>query len=62
MEIRNSILWGMKIILQLYAAASEFQKSKAMVSWPQFDSQLIETEIREKRQNKMVVDINIACV
>ena len=62
MEIRNSILWGMKIILQLYAATSEFQKSKAMVSWPQFDSQLIETEIREKRQNKMVVDINIACV
>ena len=62
MEIRNSILWGMKIILQLCAAASEFQKSKAMVSWSLFDSQLIETEIREKRQWKMVVDINIACV
>ena len=52
----------MEIILQFCAAASEFQKSKAMVSWPQFDSQLIETEIRGKRQWKMVVDIYIACV
>ena len=62
MEIRNSVLGDMKIILQLCAAATEFQKSKAMVSWPQFDSQLIETEIREKRQWKIVVDNSIACV
>ena len=62
MEIRNSVLEDMEIIQQLCAAATEFQKSKAMVSWPHFEPLLIETEIREKRQWKMVLDSKIACV
>ena len=62
MEIRNSVLEDMEIIQQLCAAATEFQKSKAMVSWPHFEALLIETEIREKRQWKMVLDSKIACV
>ena len=36
MEIWNSVLKDMKIILELCAAATEFQQSKAMVSWPHF--------------------------
>ena len=62
MEIRNSVLKDMEIILQFYAAATDFQKRKAMVSWPHFEPLLIETEIREKRQWKMVLDSKIACV
>ena len=62
MEIRNSVLEDMEIIQQLCAAATEFQKSKTMVSWPHFEPLLIETEIREKRQWKMVLDSKIACV
>ena len=62
MEIRNSVLKDMEIILELCAAATEFQQSKAMVSWPHFQPQLIETEIREKRQWKMIVDNKIVCV
>ena len=62
MEIRNSVLKDMEIILQFYAAATDFQKRKAMVSWPHYEPQLIETEIQEKRQWKMIVDNKIACV
>ena len=62
MKIRNSVHEDIDIILQFYAAATDFQKSKAMVSWSRFDSQLIETEIRDKRQWKMIVDNKIACV
>ena len=62
MEIRNSVLEDMEIIQQLCAADTEFQKSKTMVSWPHFEPLLIETEIREKRQWKMVLDSKIACV
>ena len=62
MEIRNSVLEDMEIIQQLCAAATEFQKSKAMVSWLHFEPLLTETVIREKRQWKMVLDSKIACV
>ena len=61
-EIRNSVLEDMEITLQLCAAATEFQKSKAMVSWPHFEPLLIENEIRDKLQWKMVMDNKIACV
>ena len=62
MKIRNSVLENIDIILQFYVAATDFQKSKAIVSWLRFDSQLIKTEIQEKRQWKMIVDNKIACV
>jgi ribosomal protein S18 acetylase RimI-like enzyme len=52
----------METILELCAAATEFQQSKAMVSWPHSEPQLIENEIREKRQWKMIVDNKIVCV
>lgn len=62
MEIRNSVFKDMETILELCTAATEFQQSKAMVSWPHFEPQLIENEIREKRQWKMIVDNKIVCV
>ena len=48
-------------ILRLYDHARQLQASKNMVVWPVFESSLVETEIREKRQWKLVIDGQIAC-
>jgi len=62
MEIRNSVLEDKDIIRDFCAAASDFQKSKSTVSWPLFDPKLIENEIREKRQWKMMVGDEVVCI
>ena len=62
MEIRNSVLEDKDIIRDFCAAASDFQKSKSTVSWPLFDPKLIEHEIREKRQWKMMVGDEVVCI
>lgn len=49
-------------ILRLYQIARDFQKIKGAVVWPEFDPELIKTEIEENRQWKLVVDNQIACV
>ncbi len=63
MEIQNSTEKDIPEILRLYNLASEFQKSKrTVVIWPTFDRSLIETEISEKRQWKLMINNVIACV
>jgi len=50
-------------IFRLYSIATEYQKSKeTVVVWPEFDKQLIEMEIAENRQWKLIIDGKIACV
>ena len=50
-------------ILRLYKIASEFQKAKqTVVVWPDFKRELVETEIAEDRQWKLIIDDEIACV
>jgi ribosomal protein S18 acetylase RimI-like enzyme len=46
----------------LYECARGFQKIKGAVLWPQFDKALIEREIAEKRQWKLMIDGQMACV
>lgn len=62
MEIQNCNREHQEVILNFYSAATDFQKSKQMVSWPIFDPQLIESEIHENRQWKLLIDDQIACV
>jgi ribosomal protein S18 acetylase RimI-like enzyme len=62
MQIQNSVLSDVDEIFRLYKAASDFQKTKISVHWPEFDRKLIETEIFENRQWKIVADGKIACV
>ncbi|HZF71437.1 GNAT family N-acetyltransferase [Sulfuricurvum sp.] len=62
MTIQNSIVDDIDEIFRLYIIATEFQKSKFFVHWPEFDRSLIETEITENRQWKMVIDDQIACI
>ena len=61
-NITNSSLEDIDEIFRLYSIASEYQKAKkTVVVWPKFKRQLVETEIRENRQFKMLIDSTIAC-
>ncbi len=63
MEIRNSTLRDIDDIFTLYQIATDFQKSKFPENqWPKFDRKLIETEINDKRQWKIIIDHKIACI
>ncbi len=62
MNIENSLIEDIDTIFDLYKIATDFQKIKSVVPWPDFDRELIKTEIIEKRQWKLVIDDKIACV
>ena len=50
-------------IFKLYQAAANFQRSKkTVVVWPDFDPGLVENEVAEGRQFKLLIDGTIACV
>jgi hypothetical protein len=63
MEIKNSTLQDIDAIFELYAIAVSYQKIKFPDNqWPEFDRRLIETEILENRQWKLLINEEIACV
>lgn len=62
MIIQNSSINDTNEILRLYTFARDFQKVKGAVLWPEFEKKLIETEILENRQWKIVIDNQVACV
>ena len=63
MEILNSTVEDTEEIFRLYALAAAYQQTKkTVVVWPQFERSLVETEIAENRQWKMMIDGVIACV
>ena len=62
MTIENSTTEDINEIFRLYEIARSFQKIKTVVPWPEFEKELIETEISEKRQWKILIDNQIACV
>jgi ribosomal protein S18 acetylase RimI-like enzyme len=62
MKIVNSTQTDIEEIYRLYRIASEYQKLKQVVVWPEFERQLVETEIAENRQWKLLIDDEIACV
>lgn len=62
MIITNSQLADIDEIFRLYQSATEYQKTKASVLWPEFERSMVINEIAEKRQWKIIVDDTIACV
>jgi len=61
--ILNSDLNDVSGIFKLYKLATDYQKLKFPGNqWPVFDKELINTEIREKRQFKLTIDNKIACI
>lgn len=63
MHISNSNVNDIDEIFRLYRLAADYQRSKkTVVVWPEFERSLVETEIAENRQWKLLIDGNIACV
>ena len=62
MEIINSSIEDLELILNLYRAATEYQKERFISHWPEFDSQMVINEILENRQWKMMIDGEVACI
>ena len=63
MKIQNSSLNDVDAIFKLYKIATDFQKIKFSGNvWPEFDRELITTEIKENRQFKITIDNKIACI
>ena len=63
MKIENCTTNDISEIFRLYRIASEYQRSKqTVVVWPEFETQLIEKEITENHQWKLIIDKEIACV
>ncbi|TDQ27518.1 GNAT family N-acetyltransferase [Tenacibaculum caenipelagi] len=62
MKIENSNLKDVDKIFELYKNATDFQKTKSVVPWPEFDSKLIKKEVIEKRQWKIIINNEVACV
>jgi hypothetical protein len=62
MEIKNSSIEDIEQIFKFYQSATELQKSLGKVQWPVFDRVLVETEVVEKRQWKLIIEGEIACI
>lgn len=63
MQIANSNISDIEEIFKLYELATNFQKSKKeVVVWPAFERALVETEIAENRQWKLLINGEVACV
>ena len=61
LKIENCVLEDVTMILSLYEEARVLQTQKEMVVWPLFEKEIIEREIKERRQWKLVIDNTIAC-
>ena len=62
MEIAQSLPEDIPKILALYDAATALQAEKAVSQWPKIDRRLVEKEINERRQWKIVEGHQIVCV
>ncbi|MGZ3767625.1 MAG: GNAT family N-acetyltransferase [Mucilaginibacter sp.] len=62
MEIVNSTPEDIDTIFELYTEATNYQKAVAITHWKGFERSLVETEIRENRQWKIIEDDRVACV
>jgi ribosomal protein S18 acetylase RimI-like enzyme len=63
MKIENSTAFDIPEIFRLYKIASDYQKAKqTVVVWPDFKKELVETEVAENRQWKLIINSQIACV
>jgi len=62
MTISNSMLQDTDEIFRLYAAATQLQKEKGVVTWPTFERAMVEAEINAGQQWKLTEGDAITCV
>jgi len=61
-KTENTSLKDIDIVFELYNYARKYQKIKKAVIWPNFDRKAIEKDITDKRQWKITIDNEMACV
>ena len=61
-QIQNSTYSDIPEIFRFYKAAKEYMKSKSVVVWPEFGRAMVEQEIAEGNQWKMIIDGKMACI
>ena len=63
MKIKNSTFSDIEAIFKLYAIATSFQKKKFPGNqWPIFSRVLVENEVKENRQWKLMINGELACI
>lgn len=62
MQITNCVKEDIDEIFRLYAVATNYQKERYTMHWPEFDRKMVEDEIADNRQWKLLIDSQIACV
>lgn len=62
MEIINSTVADIDTLFDLYGKATEHQKLVGNLQWKGFELSLVQQEIKEQRQWKIVMNGEIACV
>jgi GNAT superfamily N-acetyltransferase len=62
MKFLKSTMADVDAILALYDTAIALQKARSHVHWLPFDARMVQTEIAEGRQWKIVLDGRIACI
>lgn len=62
MHFLNSSLDDLDAIFELYDVAIAYQKKISDQHWLPFDPELVKKEIAEKRQWKIIIDGEVACV
>lgn len=63
MKIQNSTIQDIDTIFDLYEKARDIQREKWIQNlWPAFERSMIETEIANQQQWKLVIDGEIACI
>ncbi len=61
MKIENSTLQDTDAIFELYKFATDYQISKGIAPWPTFRRAMVENEIKNRLQFKIVIDNQMAC-
>ena len=63
MTVKNVSIVDIDDVFRLYKIASEYQREKKkVIVWPNFDRNMVETEITEKRQFKMLIENEVVCI
>jgi len=62
MIAQQSQLSDIEEIFRLYRAATQLMSEKGATAWPEFDRDMVISELQENRQFKFVVDGSLACI
>ena len=63
MVIKNVTITDIEEVFKFYKIASDYQTAKKkVVVWPDFERAMVETEIAENRQFKLLINNEIACI